>query len=357
MKPALNPDDAKTVGLRYVNDVQPGFTRRRNGKGFSFKDQDGNTVRDADTIARFRALVIPPAWRDVWICPYSNGHIQATGFDERGRKQYIYHEKWRQARDENKYERMLAFAQVLPKIRRATKRDLKQRGLPRTKVLATIVQLLEKTMIRIGNEQYAKENKSFGLTTMRNRHAKVRGAKVHFDFKGKSSVHHEIGLQDQTLARVISKLQDLPGQELFQYQDEDGEIVSVGSGEVNEYLKQISGDEFTAKDFRTWSGTVLASLALQEFEKFDSHTQAKKNIVRAIEDVAAKLGNTPSICRKCYVHPAILESYLDGSMLKTMQQTTEARLKKLRGLSAEEAAVLAFLQKRLKAETRKGKGK
>ncbi len=357
MKPALNSDDAKAAGLRYVSDAQPGFTRRRSGKGFSFKDSDGKTISDPKMTSRFKALVIPPAWREVWICPYSNGHIQATGFDERGRKQYLYHEKWRQARDENKYERMLSFAQLLPKIRRTTKRDLKQRGLPRTKVLAAILQLLEKTMIRIGNEQYAKENKSFGLTTMRNRHAKVRGTKVHFDFKGKSGIHHEIYLQDSTLARVIAKLQDLPGQELFQYEDEYGETVSVGSGDVNEYLKEITGEDFTAKDFRTWSGTVLASLALQEFEKFDSQTQAKKNIVRAIEDVAGKLGNTPSICRKCYVHPAILESYLDGSMLETMQQTTEARLKNLRGLSAEEAAVLAFLQKRLKAETRKGKPK
>lgn len=355
MKPDLNLNDAQAAGLRYVSDGIPGITRQRKGKGFCFKNKEGDTIRDPRVIARLKALAIPPAWRNVWICPSPNGHIQATGLDERGRKQYRYHEKWRQARDENKYERILAFAQVLPKIRRTTRRHIKQRGLSREKVLAAIVQLLEKTMIRIGNQQYAKENHSFGLTTMRNRHAKVRGTKVHFDFKGKSGKHHEIDLQDATLARVISKLQDLPGQELFQYQDEAGEIISIGSSDVNDYLKQITGDDFTAKDFRTWSGTVLASLALQEFEKFDSQTQAKKNIVKAIENVARQLGNTPSICRKCYVHPAILESYLDGTMLQTLQRKTEATLKNLRGLSAEEAAVLAFLQKRLKAETRERK--
>lgn len=356
MNPDLNSHDAEAAGLQYVNDAAPGLSRRRRGKGFSFIDSNGHTITDPKVIARIKALAIPPAWREVWICPTANGHIQATGLDERGRKQYRYHEKWRQVRDENKYERIIAFARALPKIRRIASRHLKQRGLPRTKVLAAIVQLLEKTMIRIGNEQYARENKSFGLTTMRNRHAKVRGKKVHFDFKGKSGVRHEIDLQDETLARVIAKLQDLPGQELFQYQDENGEIVSVGSGEVNDYLKQITGDDFTAKDFRTWSGTVLASLALQEFEKFDSQAQAKKNVVRAIEDVARKLGNTPSICRKCYVHPAILESYLDGSMLQTLQDKTETSLKNLRGLRAEEAAVLAFLQKRLKTEAHKKKG-
>jgi DNA topoisomerase-1 len=277
--------------------------------------------------------------------------LQAVGFDERGRKQYRYHEKWRQVRDENKYQKMIAFGQALPKIRRRTAKDLKQRGLPRTKVLAAIVQLLEKTMIRVGSDEYVKQNKSYGLTTMRNRHAEVHGSRVAFDFKGKSGVRHHIDLKDPELARIVSKLQDLPGQELFQYVDEDGEIQSATSSDVNAYLKEITGQDFSAKDFRTWSGTVLASLALQEFEKFDSETQAKKNLVQAIENVAERLGNTPSVCRKCYVHPAVIDSYLDGSMLEALQQQTEAELKKsLRGLQPEEAAVLAFLQRRLESE-------
>jgi len=349
-------ESAKAAGLRYVNDALPGIARRRAGKGFVYKDADGNTVRDEKFLARIKTLAIPPAYNEVWICPFENGHIQATGMDERGRKQYRYHEKWREVRDENKYERMIAFGRALPRIRRATTRDLKQKGLPRSKVLAAIVQLLEKTMIRVGNEQYANENKSFGLTTMRNRHAKIKGARVHFDFKGKSGVHHEIDLQDESLARVIAKLQDLPGQELFQYVDENGEIVSAGSGEVNEYLKEISGQDFSAKDFRTWSGTVLASLALQEFEKFDSETQAKKNVLRAIENVSERLGNTPSVCRKCYVHPAVIDSYMDGTMLEVLQHKAERELGgTLRGLRPEEGAILAFLQKRLKSEAVKAR--
>jgi DNA topoisomerase-1 len=339
-----NIADAKTAGLRYVSDDAPGISRRQSGKGFSYRNADGETIRDEKILARIKALAIPPAWQDVWICPFSNGHIQATGFDERGRKQYRYHEKWRAVRDEHKYEKMMAFGRALPKIRRRVARDLKQRGLPRTKVLAAIVQLLEKTMIRVGNEQYAKENKSFGLTTMRNRHAKIKGNTVHFDFKGKSGVRHEIDLKDEKLTRVISKLQDLPGQELFQYEDESGEIVSIGSSDVNEYLHEIAGEEFTAKDFRTWNGTVLAAMALQEFEKFDSQTQARKNVVEAIERVAERLGNTPSVCRKCYVHPAIIDSYMDGSLAGVLSQKIKKELKDMRGLRSEEATVLAFLQ-------------
>lgn len=342
-----NIADARAAGLRYVSDDAPGISRRKNGKGFLYRNTEGETIRDEKILARIKALAIPPAWQDVWICPFANGHIQATGLDERGRKQYRYHDKWRAVRDQHKYEKMMAFGRALPKIRRRVARDLKQRGLSRTKVLAAIVQLLEKTMIRVGNERYAKENKSFGLTTMRNRHAKIKGKTVHFDFKGKSGVHHEIDLQDEKLARVISRLQDLPGQELFQYEDENGEIISAGSGDVNEYLHEIAGEEFTAKDFRTWNGTVLAALALQEFEKFASQAQAKKNVVAAIERVAERLGNTPSVCRKCYVHPAVVDSYLDGSLLGVLQQKTAQELKNLRDLRTEEAAVLAFLQSRL----------
>ena len=343
MTPETNSAEAKSAGLRYVSDAVPGITRRRAGKGFSYRDPEGNTIDDKKILARIKALAIPPAWTDVWICPFENGHIQAIGFDARGRKQYRYHATWRQTRDANKYEHMIAFANALPKIRRAVARDLKQRGLPRTKVLAAIVQLLEKTLIRVGNEEYARNNKSFGLTTMRNRHAKIKGATVHFDFKGKSGVHHEIDLTDQKLVRVISKLQDLPGQELFQYKDETGEIASAGSSDVNAYLQQITGEEFTAKDFRTWSGTVLATIALQEFESFKTQKEAKHNVVCAIKTVAAQLGNTPAVCRKCYVHPAILESYLDESLAQMLGDHSE-KTKKRRGLHAQEVVVLDVLQ-------------
>jgi DNA topoisomerase-1 len=344
MSPEANSAEAKSAGLRYVSDDVPGITRRRAGKGLSYRDPKGHTIRDKKIRARIKVLAIPPAWTDVWICPFENGHIQATGLDARGRKQYRYHATWRQVRDANKYEHMIAFAQALPKIRHAVARDLKQRGLPRTKVLAAIVQLLEKTLIRVGNEEYARNNKSFGLTTMRNRHAKIKGATVHFDFKGKSGIHHEIDLTDQKLVRVISKLQDLPGQELFQYKDENGEIISAGSADVNAYLKEITGEEFTAKDFRTWSGTVLAAIALKEFEAFETKTEAKHNIVCAIKTVAEQLGNTPSVCRKCYVHPAILESYLDERLVKILQADSGRKRKRLRGLQAQEVIVLEILE-------------
>jgi len=345
MSPEINSAEAKSAGLRYVSDTVPGITRRRAGKGFSYRDPHGDTIHNKKILARIKALAIPPAWTNVWICPFGNGHIQAIGFDARGRKQYRYHATWRQVRDANKYEHMIAFANALPKIRRAVVRDLKQRGLPRTKVLAAIVQLLEKTLIRVGNEEYARNNKSFGLTTMRNRHAKIKGATVHFDFKGKSGIHHEIDLTDQKLVRIISKLQDLPGQELFQYKDENGEIISAGSSDVNAYLNQITGKEFTAKDFRTWSGTVLMTIALREFEVFETKTEAKHNIVFAIKTVAEQLGNTPNVCRKCYVHPAILESYLDESLGQMLQAQAETKMKRRRGLHVEEAVVLDILER------------
>jgi DNA topoisomerase-1 len=345
MSPEANSAEAKSAGLRYVSDDVPGITRRRAGKGFSYRDPKGKTIHDKKVLSSIKALAIPPAWTDVWICPFENGHIQATGLDARGRKQYRYHATWRQVRDANKYEHMVAFAQALPKIRRAVARDLKQRGLPRTKVLAAIVQLLEKTLIRVGNEEYARNNKSFGLTTMRNRHAKIKGATVHFDFKGKSGIHHEIDLTDQKLVRVISKLQDLPGQELFQYKNENGEIISAGSADVNAYLKEvITGEEFTAKDFRTWIGTVLATIALKEFEAFETKTEAKHNIVCAIKTVAEQLGNTPSVCRKCYVHPAILDSYLNEKLVQILQADSGRKRKRLRGLQAQEVAVLEILE-------------
>jgi DNA topoisomerase-1 len=349
---ATKPDpieSAREAGLRYVMDDRPGIRRMKSGSGFRYVAPDGSPVRDEKTLARIKALAIPPAYKDVWVCPFANGHLQATGIDERGRKQYRYHAKWREARDENKYARMMAFGAALPKIRAATQKHLALAGMPREKVLATIVQLLEKTLIRVGNEEYARTNKSHGLTTMRNRHVAVEGSHVTFSFKGKSGVRHAIELQDRRLARVLTKLTDLPGQELFQYLDENGATHSIGSADVNAYLKEISGEEFTAKDFRTWAGTILAALALQELESFDSPTQAQRNVVAAIENVAKKLGNTPSVCRKCYVHPAILDSYIDGSLVETLQQRATDATKAWKELQPEEAAVMSLLHARLEA--------
>jgi len=342
---------ARAAGLRYVHDGRAGIHREAVKDGFRYLDAHGAPVEDETTLARIKGLVIPPAWQDVWICAQANGHLQATGRDARGRKQYRYHPKWRTARDEVKYERMLKFGDALPAIRHEVDRALKLPGLPREKVLATIVYLLEATMMRVGNEEYARTNKSFGLTTLRNRHVKVDGSDVQFSFRGKSGVYHKVKVHDRRLAGIVKRTRDLPGQELFQYIDEDGETHSVDSSDVNDYLRNITGEEYTAKDFRTWSGTVLAALALQEFEKFDSETQAKKNIVRAIESVAEKLGNTPTICRKCYVHPAVLDAYLEGAPLDVMRERTEEKLAEdLHALQPEEAAVLAMLQQRLKHE-------
>lgn len=345
------PAAAKAAGLRYVLDDRPGIRREKLGDGFRYLDAGGDPVTDEATLGRIKSLVIPPAWTDVWICPQANGHLQATGRDAKGRKQYRYHPKWRAVRDEVKYERMLSFGQALPAIRKEVDRALSLPGLPREKVLATIVYLLEATMMRVGNEEYARTNKSFGLTTLRNRHVKVDGSDVEFRFRGKSGVYHKVQVHDRRLARIIRRSRDLPGQELFQYVDDEGETHSIDSSDVNDYLRAITGEDYTAKDFRTWSGTVLAALALQEFEKFDSETQAKKNIVRAIESVAEKLGNTPTVCRKCYVHPVVLDAYLDGTVLEVMRERTEQELTEdLHALQPEEAAVLAMLQQRLRHE-------
>ena len=343
-------ETAREAGLRYVSADSPGIRRRKSGKGFSYIAPDGSVVRDKKTLARIRALAIPPAYSEVWICAQANGHLQAVGTDARGRKQSRYHARWREARDENKYARMMQFGAALPAIRAKTKEHLALAGMPRQKVLATVVQLLEKTLIRVGNEEYARTNKSHGLTTMRNRHVAVEKNHVTFSFKGKSGVRHAIDLEDRRLARVLEKLTDLPGQELFQWLDSDGQTHAINSHDVNAYLKEISGADFTAKDFRTWAGTVLASLALQEFEKFDSQTQAKKNIVAAIEGVSKKLGNTPSVCRKCYVHPAVMDSYLDGSLVATIKQNAEEMLKHWQDLQPEEAAVMGLLSARLAKE-------
>jgi DNA topoisomerase I len=343
---------AKAVGLRYVTDRMPGLRRVKAGEDFQYLDPEGKPA-GAEDQRRIRSLAIPPAWTEVWICPLPHGHLQATGHDARGRKQYRYHPRWRKARDETKYTRMVKFADALPGIRRRVQRDLQLPGLPKRKVLAAVVRLLEVSLIRVGNEEYARENKSFGLTTMRDRHVEVSGSTLHFEFRGKSGRQHAVRIDDPRLARVVKSCQELPGQELFQCLDEAGQRQDIDSTDVNDYLKEISGEDFTAKDFRTWAGTVLAARALQEFEEVDSQAKAKKNIVQAIEAVAQVLGNTPAICRKCYVHPAVLEAYLDGALIRNLRQQAEERMASALGrLRPEEAVVLALLQKRLLAEER-----
>lgn len=339
---------AAEAGLRYVSDEQPGYTRKLKGKSFQYFDTEGKLIKDETRILRIRRLAIPPAYKDVWICASPNGHLQATGRDDRGRKQYRYHERWRAVRDENKYDRMLIFGDALPKIRRRIRADLQLAGLPRNKVLATVVQLLERTFIRIGNEEYARENKSFGLTTMRNRHVEVKGSQLRFHFRGKSGIEHEIDVEDRRVARIVRKLQDLPGQELFQYLDEEGAVEEISSQDVNDYLREITGQDFTAKDFRTWAGTVLAAMALNAQEAFTTNKQAKVNIKDAISAVSKILGNTPTICRKCYVHPAILETYLGGDIIEGLKNRTEAALaEQLDDLRGDEIAVLTFLRQKL----------
>jgi DNA topoisomerase-1 len=341
---------AKWAGLRYTTDSGPGIRRKRNGSGFVYTGVDGRPVRDPAELRRIRSLVIPPAWTDVWICPDARGHLQATGRDARGRKQYRYHPRWREVRDETKYDRLIGFAQALPVIRRHTAQDLRKRGLAREKVLATVVQLLEKTLIRVGNDEYAKQNRSFGLTTLRDGHVDVKGERVRFSFRGKSGVEHEVDLADRRLARVVRQCRDLPGYELFQYVDEDGKRQTIGSEEVNAYLKEITGQDYTSKDFRTWAGTVLAAELLRVGTPFESDGEAKKNIVRAVESVALRLGNTKAVCRKCYIHPAVLDSYLDRSLLKGAVQRAKRVVRKgsaQHALNESELAVLNLLQRRL----------
>ncbi|KQT45644.1 DNA topoisomerase I [Methylobacterium sp. Leaf456] len=343
---------AREAGLRYVDDAKPGLRRKRSGKGFRYIDAKGAPIRDAEEIERLKSLAIPPAYTDVWICPNPNGHIQATGRDEKGRKQYRYHPRFREAREASKFHRIMAFAEALPGIRARIDADMGRRGLPREKVLATVVHLLETTLIRVGNDDYARSNKSYGLTTLRDPHVKVAGAEMRFRFKGKSGKEWSVSVRDRRVARIVKACQDLPGQELFQYLDDENKRRDVTSSDVNAYLREITGEDFTAKDFRTWAGTVLAALALREFEAFDSETLAKKNLRAAIESVASRLGNTPTICRKCYIHPEILGCYLEGGLLLQIKQAVEGELKNgLATLRPEEAAVLGLLRTRLAQAT------
>lgn len=327
--------------------------RERKGRGFAYVGYEGKPVRDSETLRRIRSLVIPPAWQDVWICSQRDGHLQATGRDAKGRKQYRYHPRWREIRDDNKYGRMIAFGRALPVIRRKVGNDLSRTGLPREKILATVVKLLEVTLIRVGNEEYAKRNDSFGLTTMRDRHVQVYGSAVRFEFRGKSGIVHAVDLKDRRLARIVRQSRNLPGYELFQYIDEQGVRRAIDASDINAYLKDIAGEEFTAKDFRTWAGTVLAARALQELSSFDSQAQAKRNVLRAIEAVAKRLGNTTAICRKCYIHPDVLNAYLEGSLADMLSRKAGRELRsKLQDMPPEEAAVLALLYQRFQRDRR-----
>ena len=349
---------AKKAGLHYVDDSTPGIRREKKGRSFRYVGPNGRPIRDRRILDRILGLVIPPAWTDVWICRDPSGHLQVTGHDAKGRKQYRYHPRWREVRDESKYDKLIRFAKALPRIRRRVARDLRRKRLPREKVLAAVVKLLETTLVRVGNDEYAEDNKSFGLTTLRDRHAKVVGAKIHIEFSGKSGVDHEIDLRDPRLVNIVKKCQELPGQELLQYVDDQGEVRDIGSSDVNDYLREISGDDFTAKDFRTWAGTALAAEALKEFEDFDTEAAAKRNVTKAIERVAERLGNTKAVCRKCYVHPAIVDAYMDRSLLETLKNRAETELRKgVSRLPAEEAAVLAFLQQRMKHAIKQGAGR
>ena len=341
-------ESAEEAGLRYVSDDQPGYTRKAKGDGFVYFDTAGKPITDETRILRINRLAIPPAYTDVWICPTANGHLQATGRDARRRKQYRYHEKWREARDETKYDRMVTFGAALPKIRKRVEADLQRPGLPKEKILAAIVSIMERTFIRVGNEEYARDNRSYGLTTIRNKHVQVNGTKVRFKFRGKSGVEHEVDMADRRLARIVKKVQELPGQELFAYVGEDGVVYDVKSQDVNQYLQEITGQDFTAKDFRTWAGTVLAAVALNALEPSATKKEAKANVKHAISAVAKILGNTPTVCRKCYVHPAVLETYLSGEMIEGLRRKTEQALEQnLPDLRSVEAAVMSFLQAKL----------
>ena len=357
---------ARAAGLRYVSDRQPGLRRLKAAKGFRYTTPDGKPVRDTETLARIKSLAIPPAWTDVWISTHPNGHLQATGRDARGRKQSRYHPRWREVRDETKYERMALFAQALPRIRERVEHDLGLPGMPRAKVLATIIKLMEETHIRVGNAEYAKENHSYGLTTMRHKHVEIHGSTIHFDFKGKSGVHHSIDLSDKRLARIIKRCEEIPGYELFQFLDHDGNHHHIDSHDVNEYLREITGEHFTAKDFRTWAGSVLAGEMLRQIGPFTTATQAKKNVVQAITAVAERLGNTPSVCRKCYVHPAVLEAYLNGQLADASPAEVQEIKQEIRevkreldheiashasALRHEEQALVTLLQQRLLVDT------
>ncbi|MGE5353626.1 MAG: DNA topoisomerase IB [Acidobacteriota bacterium] len=338
---------AEAAGLRYVSDEDAGFSRKGQGKGFIYLDKSGNKLTDPKHINRIEALVIPPAWTNVWICPYSNGHIQATGRDQKGRKQYIYHAQWEDIRNTNKFNLMIRFGETLPLIRARVDEDLRKHGLPREKVMAILVRLLEETLIRIGNHEYAKQNDSYGLTTLRNKHMETDGSKVRFIFKGKSGKQWEVDIENKRLAKLIKQCQELPGQHLFQYLDEEGKRQAVDSADVNNYLKEIIEQDFTAKDFRTWGGTVRAAKELYDLGAAEAEKDKQKNIVQAIKKVSAALNNTPSVCRKYYIHPEIISAYMDNSLFDHMERASKSGESSQFGLNIEETAVLNILKEGL----------
>lgn len=332
-------ESAWAAGLRYVSDRMPGIRRMRKGKRFAYLAPDGTPIRNKQELARITSLAIPPAWTDVWICPNPRGHLQATGKDARGRKVYRYHARWRAVRDETKYHRMLAFGEALPAIRARVADDLAVSGPARARVLAAVVHLLDETAIRVGNEEYARQNASFGLTTLRNDHVDVEGSTIRFQFRGKSGKDHEVEISDRRVARLLRKLQDLPGQHLFGYRDEYGNVRAVESADVNEYLREISGQDFTAKDFRTWEGTVIVARELRASGEAETKAEAKQRVADAIKAASARLGNTPAICKTSYVHPAVLEGYETGRLLRVQPNGRPLP----EHLDADDAALLAFL--------------
>jgi len=342
---------AQAVGLKYVTDAMPGIRRKRHGRGFSYVDPEGRVIRERAAIRRFRSLVIPPAWTDVWICPEPDGHLQVTARDLRGRKQYRYHPSFREHRDGTKFERMLSLSDVLPKIRERVEHDIALPGLARDKVMATLVWLLERTLIRVGSTEYAKANKSFGLTTLRRRHVQIAGSTLRFDFRGKSGVVHEVAVADRRIARIVQRCRDLPGQELFQYVDDDGRRQSVEAEDVNAYLRAVAGREVTAKDFRTWAGTMLVAEFLRAIGPARTKKEAERNVVQAIDRTAERLGNTRSVCRKYYIHPALIGAYLEGSVLPPQPDAPGTRRQEGQPstLRRHEQEVLAFLKERLSA--------
>ena len=339
--PALAEFQPDSIGLRYVSGDGPAIRRKRAGKGFAYFDARGDRIADRKVLSRIKALVIPPAWTDVWICPSQDGHIQATGRDAKGRKQYRYHAAYRGMREEAKYDHLVAFAEALPTIRSLIAENMAQRGLPRTKVLATVVHLLETTLIRVGNDDYARHNKSYGLTTLRNRHVAISGSEVRFQFVGKSGKKWSLAIRDRRVAKIIRACQELPGQDLLQYFDDDKALRSVSSGDVNAYLRTVAGQDVTAKDFRTWAGTLLMARALKDIGAFESAAHAKRCLRAAVSQVASALGNTPAVCRKSYVHPAVVDSYLDASLLAVAAEPPDAAP----GLRPDEVFLLALLRR------------
>jgi DNA topoisomerase-1 len=345
---------AAAAGLRYVTDAMPGIRRQRHGRGFTYIDPDGQVIRTREIIKRFRSLVIPPAWTDVWICPHEDGHLQVTARDARGRKQYRYHPGFRQHRDGTKFERMFELSDVLWKIRERVESDIELEGLARDKIMATVVWLLETTLIRIGSDEYAKANKSFGLTTMRRRHVAVVGSEMRFEFRGKSRIQHAVSVTDKRIARIVQRCQELRGEELFKYLDDEGKRQTVQAEDVNAYLQDVTGRDITAKDFRTWAGTMLVAEELRKIGPADSKREAERNIVAALDITAKRLGNTRSVCRKYYIHPALIEAYLEGSVLPPLPERRWSK-RKSHGptLRQHEMDVLSFLKARLKASSKR----